>query len=619
MLPNTRCHDDSRRAAGAPVTCLGYRIDTSSAARGELEVRADLELAPPVPGQAAARAELDLFLPVWTPGSYLIREFARHLSRVAAIDLDSGRVLVTGKVSKNRFRIGVTAATRRVRVSYRVYAHDLSVRTADATAEHAYWNHACLLLWPVGQPRLPATIEVRFAAEWQLASALSQSPPTEIAGGYQTIALRADNLDDALDAPCLVGRFQRISWHTLGIEHAIVLDGLGPIAPPPSLAVDLDRVVQAAATVFGGVLPYQSYLFLCLFAADGYGGLEHGASTTLLFSRTELRTEKGYRDFLALAAHELFHAWNAKRLRPTEFWSYDYENENYTTFLWLIEGWTAYYDDLLCVRAGLLGAREYLAVAAKSIDAVLAAPGRMQLSLAESSFDAWLRLYRPDENTRNSSQNYYVNGSVAALLLDLRIRRSSNGECSLDHVIRHLYEATFQQGRGYRLDDVASAVSAVAGAEVWGAFQQLVTGMFEPDLEPLLRDFGITWRHREAGRPLLGVQFESHGTIVASVTANTPAHAAGVLPGDEILAVQGLRVDASRWQDVFSAVAAADHDVELLLARRGVVQRRTVQIQRSPGSVLLEFDPEASEQELKLRNTWLAGAKIAPLDPTKAP
>lgn len=601
-----------------PTTALHYTIDTSLGAQGQLLVALTVPVDQLVQtkvadGDPTDAAAVELFLPVWTPGSYLVREYARHLSRVVVSDADTNAPLAATKVRKNRFRLLVPATTRTLRVSYRVYAHDLSVRTADATAEHAYWNHACILLWPVGQPDLRATIEVLFPAAWQLACPLPRSSQgrSERGDGRQAVELVANGIDDALDAPCLVGRIQTQSWQTLGVQHEIALEGLGSIEPPATLSADLDRIVKAAANVFGGRLPYPSYLFLCLFAADGYGGLEHSASTTLLLARTELRSEKGYREFLALAAHELFHAWNIKRLRPAEFWSYDYEAENYTSLLWLIEGWTAYYDDLLCVRAGLTTAKDYLGLLAKSINSVLAAPGRLQLSLSESSFDAWLRLYRPDENTRNSSQNYYVNGSIAALVLDLLIRRASAGTRSLDDVLRHLYASTFEQGRGYRLADVEAAVCAVSDASVWKQQLEMVSAEFEPTLAPLLADFGVVVRTIDAGRPLLGVQFENHNTVIGSVTANTPAHLSGLQPGDEILAVQDLRVDHSRWQDVFNAVAAPDQKIELLLARRGVVQRRQVTVGRSPGTLQLELDDQASPSARQLREAWLASAKDA--------
>jgi len=585
------------------VPALDFRIDVTRPATAELSV--SLECAMPAALPGAATAELRLFLPTWTPGSYLIREFARHLGRVTAVDPEHGNVLECRKVEKNRFVVRAPAGTRRVRLHYPVYAHELSVRTADVTAEHAYWNHACLLLWPVDQPALQARLEVAHPAAWQLACSLPREGPTTTADRTATTTLLARDLDDAMDAPCLVGSFQQLGWEVDGVPHAIVMDGLAGIAPPPKLVADLTAIVVAAKAVFGGALPYDAYTFLCLFAADGHGGLEHRSSTTLLSSRTEWVAGKGYREFLGLAAHELFHAWNVKRLRPVEFWTYDYERENYTELLWLIEGWTAYYDDLLCQRAGLVGRDDYLAILAKSVTTVLASPGRMRLSLAESSFDAWIRLYRPDENTRNSSQNYYVNGSIAAVCLDLTIRRESGGAICLDDVLRTLWRRTYEKSRGYTLADVRDAVRDLAGATALATLDALTGEALDPDLAATFAPFGIRVVARDTERPHLGITFEAGSTRVASITRGSPAHDAGIAPGDEVLAIQNLRVDAQRWQGVFEATAKVDQPVDVLLARRGVITHCIATPRRNPGTVALEVDPAASAQQKKLLEGWL--------------
>ena len=590
--------------------CLCYRIAATGPATGELDLELELTVADcaTAPDPEGGRLLL-LFLPVWTPGSYLVREYSRHLSRVTATS-SAGQPLTVTKTSKNRFAVHVPREVERVSVRYRVYAHELSVRTADVTGEHAYWNHACLLLWPVERPRLAAQIAITFPANWDLACPLplvedDAATSASIAAGMQRRTLRADDLDHAIDSPCVLGTLEQRSWVTRGVRHTIAMDGLAGIAAPASLVDDLARIVECAADVFGSQLPYPEYQFLCLFAADGHGGLEHRDSTTLLMARTALTNDKGYRDFLGLAAHELFHAWNVKRLRPAEFWSYDYENENYTRFLWLIEGWTAYYDDLLCLRSGALSPADYLGIAAKNIQAVLQAPGRLRMSLAESSFDAWIRLYRPDENTRNSSQNYYVNGAVAALAFDLLVRRDSAGARSLDDVLRHLWAETFAKGRGYTLADIRNAVLAVTSESALQALLELTNGNLDPALAPLLASHGIRWVTRDADKPFLGLQFEGGSTVIASVATGSPAQQAGLQPGDEVLAIQNLRVDTNRWQDVFQAVARVEAPLELLLARRGVVQRRVAVPGRSTGTVALEIDETAPEPVRLLRDRWL--------------
>ena len=587
---------------------LLYRIDVDPTQVGQLQVQLEFapDFGPSSTSPEAIAPSTTLFLPTWTPGIYLIREYSRHLSRVEAEDAETAERLPCIKTAKNRFRIDGRSGTRRVRIRYRVYAHELSVRTADVTDQHAYWNHACVLLWPIGDLGRAAQITVSFPADWRLACALPTTAiPPDPDSTTRTVRMSAECMDRAVDAPCLVGRFEEKEWHADGVRHSIALDGLAAVEPPPTLVQDLGRIVEAARNVFDGKLPYASYAFLCLFAADGHGGLEHGDSTTLLMSRTALSSEKGYRDFLSLAAHELFHAWNVKRMRPAEFWHYDYEAENYTEFLWLIEGWTAYYDDLLCMRAGLLGREDYLAIVSKNIQTMLGAPGRLRLSLRESSFDAWIRLYRPDENTRNSSQNYYGNGAVAAMCLDLQVRSATAGKFSLDDVLRRLYSQTFGNGRGYAAADVEAAIREFGGEAAVQAMASMVGKQLDPDLTSLLANFGVRLVRRDAERPFLGVQFEASSTTVASVTAGSPAHDAGIQPGDEILALSSLRVDSGRWQDVFQATARVGKPLAVLLARRGVVSVRNAIPQPSPGTIALEIDEGAPPAARSLRDGWL--------------
>ena len=611
---------------------LEYTIDAVSPESRQLGVTLEFDRA----AIGKASGDIILFLPTWTPGSYLVREYARQLSRVGAVDAKTGTILECVKVSKNRYRLTPHSNTSRILVQYSVYAHELSVRTADLTAEHGYWNHACLLLWPLGQPQLPARIQVNMPAGWDLSCSLPLAEPsgtsagTSVTPGLGTAGsaaasasllkpaasrsqatLLARDLDHALDSPCLIGQFVRIDWRVADVPHAVILDGLNGVKAPTSLVEDLTDIVNAACSVWGGPLPYRHYQFQCMFTADGHGGLEHGESTTLLMGRTALRREKGYREFLSLAAHELFHAWNVKRLRPVEFWNYDYETENYTSLLWLIEGWTAYYDDLLCLRAGKGSREDYLGVLSRSIAAMRNSPGRFRLSLAESSFDAWIRLYRPDENTRNSSQNYYGNGSIAALCLDLLVRRETKGERCLDHVLRDLYRETYDKGRGYTLADVHAAVERTMGPKGIGALESWTASSLDPDLQDLLLAFGVRLTTREGNRPHLGITFDAGRTTIASLQADAPAHLGGLAPGDEILALQGLRVDNDRWQDVFQAVAVVGEPLEVLFARRGVIVRRTVVPMASPGAPWLELDGKASAEQVALRDGWLITPKKA--------
>lgn len=581
---------------------LKFRIDVRHSATRELHVHASLT--------GIATDEVTLFLPTWTPGSYLVREYARHLSRVTARAADGGS-LPCRKVDKNRFVVEAQGSDT-IEVSYRVYGHELSVRTAHLDAERAFWTPACVLLWPVGGERHGAEITVEHTAEHTVWCALPTAEPRTLDDGARATTMRAADLDEALDSPVLVGRADVHTWQNDGVPHRIVLEGLGPITPPPTLVDDLTRIVDAAHAVFGGTLPYPDYTFLAMFTDEGYGGLEHRNSSVLLMARTALTSQRTYRDFLGLAAHELFHAWNVKRMRPSEFWRYDYEQENYTRLLWVMEGWTAYYDDLLLARAGLMSHDDYLGTMAKNLQNLRNGPGRFEQSLEESSHDAWIRLYRPDENTRNSSQNYYGNGAVVAMCLDLLIRRSSAGRHSLDDVLRELFASTFTAGRGYDQDDIYALVTRFADEQTAARLRELVTGDLDPELDDLLASVGVELTLREQEKPYLGIAFQPGSTVVASVTRDGPAYTAAIAPGDEVLAADGVRTTAGNWQSVFRAVAAIDEPSELLLARRGMILTRTVRPCAHPGTVKLRLRKNPSPEQRTAREAWLGKATSVP-------
>jgi predicted metalloprotease with PDZ domain len=511
------------------------------------------------------------------------------------------------KTKKNRFAVPSVdgeGAAGTVRVRYTVHAHELTVRTSHLDDTHAYLNHACVLLWPVGSEQVPATIEVVLPAGWRHACALPTIAENSDAA-CSRVTMRADDLAAAVDAPFLGGRFAEQTITVHGVRHRILLDGLGDVQPPATLAADFTAIVEAAAEVFGGRLPYTEYLFQCLFTDDGHGGLEHANSTTLLMSRTALHDRKGYQEFLSLAAHELFHAWNVKRMRPREFWSYDYENENYTRLLWLMEGWTAYFDDLLTLRAGLCTREEYLDAVAGNLDRMYAAPGRFAQSLEESSYDAWIRLYRPDANTRNSSQNYYGNGAVAAMCLDLHLRRASSGLCSLESVIRSLYERTFGSDRGYDRSDVDAVLRQAGGESAVALLRNLVDGPLDPPVAELLAAVGLQLKYEGAGAPFLGIGFEPGGTTIASVQRDSPSFTAGLAPGDEILALGNLRVNGGNWRKIVAAVLRIGQPAEVLRTRRGVVGTVTLVPAPARGTPRISVAATEDETTRNVRDGWL--------------
>ncbi len=505
--------------------------------------------------------ELIVAMPVWTPGSYLVREFARHVEGLAARD-PAGAPLATERLDKHRFRVASRGAGRVV-VTYRVFAHELSVRTCHLDGSHGYFNGAALLVYVEGRRHEPHLLEVAPPPGWRVACAL---PPAAgaadpLAGGAPEGPWRfaAQDYDELVDAPVEAGPHRVTTFDALGKRHGIVVWG----RPPPDLArltADVKRIVEQLGATMGG-LPYRRYLFIVHLTASVRGGLEHAASATLHVRRAAFHPRDAYQETLALVAHELFHAWNVKALRPAALVPYDYGREQYTRLLWWFEGVTSYYDQLVLVRAGLSDPKRYLRHLGEQLTALARLPGAHKVSVEESSWTAWVKLYRPDENTPNSTVSYYLKGELVALGLDLLLRRAG---ASLDELVRSLVGR--HAARGLPEDAVEPAVAERVGAAAARAFfDRNVRGTGEPDLD--LGLVGLVARRRRAhgfddkgGAPpraeagavpgWLGVTFEAGGRLVVkSVREGSPARRGGVYAGDEVVAEGGFRIDRGALWD----------------------------------------------------------------------
>lgn len=574
---------------------LSYRIDLTRPEQRRVDVTLELNCA----------GELELFLPTWTPGSYLLREYSRHLGGLEVKQADGSRAS-WHKAGKNRFRL---EAKGPIEIRYSIYAHELSVRTCDLTDDHAFLTGAAVFLWPLGSDVEAVEIDVDLPGNWQLSSSLAAQP---LMAGGQTIRLRARSHDELIDSPILAGELSGLEFDCLDKAHHLVLDGLAGIPAPDSLIPDTRRIIEAAAEIFGGELPYERYEFQCMFSDSGYGGLEHLASSALLSPRTALEAGPEYQEFMGLVAHEFFHVWNVKRMRPAELWDFDYENENYTELLWVAEGFTAYYDDHICLRTGILSAREYLDKLGKGIMDLWRTPGRFRQSLSEASYDAWIRLYRPDEDTRNSTLSYYGNGALAALCLDLEIRSQTDAARSLDDAVRQLYTSSYCQGRGYTIEDVRRCLGDAAGNDLSPMIRQLTEECLDPDFDAVLQKAGLRLVREDSDTPYLGIHFKPSAMQVALVLQGCPAEEAGLMPGDEILAVEGLRVSTSNWAKVFKQTTALDQPCALLLSRRGRILERSVIPRARPfPQIRIEADPAATDAQLSVQRAWLHGAELA--------
>jgi len=385
-------------------------------------------------GVEAPPAEV-LVMPVWTPGSYLVREFERHVQGFVAVDAKGG-ALQWEKINKNSWGV-LTNGSREWRATYRVYANELTVRTNQLNSDHAFWNNAALLMYLEGFLNVPATLQILAPQPWKVATGLPAAP-----GPKNTF--RAENFDILYDSPVEVSSFKTLSFDVKSVPHRIVIDGEGNYQPERTRR-DVQKIVEASIELMGGEVPYRDYTFILHLRANTGGGLEHLNSTALGFRRFNFKPEAGYRSFLSLVAHEFYHLWNVKRIRPDALGPFDYTKENYTKLLWVAEGITSYYENIILRRAGLVTDKEFLAGAAKSFQDLQKIPGRKVMSAEEASFDTWIKYYRQDENSVNSQLDYYDKGAIIGLLLDLEIRRLSKGTKSLDDVMRHLYTEFLQE------------------------------------------------------------------------------------------------------------------------------------------------------------------------------
>ncbi|MEO8055125.1 MAG: PDZ domain-containing protein [Acidobacteriota bacterium] len=492
---------------------------------------------------------LDLVLPVWTPGSYLVREFSRHIRDFSANEKRGGRPLSALKVEKNRWRLSLPSKKSEssgvVFISYRVYAHELTVRTSHLDASHGYGNGANLFFYVEGRKDEPMEVAFRLPRGWKASMALPAR------GGV----FRAASYDELVDSPFECGTHRTFEFREKGVPHTLAIWGTGN-EDAPRLLKDLKKLVAEAASLFGG-LPYERYLFLAHLTPGARGGLEHRASQSVAVDPWAFRPAKAYRDTLLLFSHELFHAWNVKRIRPEALGPFDYTKEVHTKDLWVLEGVTSYYEVLLAVRAGLLTSAQGLEEWTTSWTGHLETPGRAVQSAEMASFDAWIRFYRPDENSVNVAESYYRRGQLLGLALDLTLRGATAGRRGLDDVMRLLWRRWGAKGKGYpegAVEDAAARVLA-SRAKARRFFDRYVRGTESPDLARLLTvaglelklvpeaEEGVTEESPVKTRGDFGwkTKTENGRLLVAEVREGGAAMRAGISAADEIVAIDGVR------------------------------------------------------------------------------
>lgn len=554
---------------------------------------------------------LEIVFPVWTPGSYMIREYARNvesLNATAHDDLgsDDARPVAVDHLDKHRWLVH-TQGSEWICVSYRLYAREMSVRTNWVERDYAFLTGAAAFPFVRGREQRPIMVRLELPQQWSnvATSLVRKSGPNP-----QTVELWADNYDDLVDSPIVCGKLDITPFEVGDREHYLVNVGGDGLWDNLRAVADIERIV-AEHQQFWGVVPYERYYFLNLITESG-GGLEHDNSCVLMASRWAMRRRDGYLNWLALVSHEFFHTWNVRRLRPRELMRYDYEREQYLGELWIAEGITSYFDDLALVRCGLCTRDEYLQRLSKNINAVQTAPGRSVQSLEDSSWDTWVKHYRPDENSQNARISYYIKGMMVAWLLDVEIQKSTRGTRNLDEAMRLLWHERLKSG--YTLEDFASIVSRVAGKSLTGLLDACVSSCDELDFEAALEWFGL--RFKSLDRPMkddrtgdVWIGSDSTATEgrlwVRRVVRDSPSDHAGLNVDDELLALDGYRVDPACWPDRLGLYRPGQ-ELELTVARRGKILQLPLRLGCKPAVTWqLEVSPIASSAaEANLRH-WL--------------
>jgi predicted metalloprotease with PDZ domain len=530
---------------------IHYTIVPKDPAAHLFEITLTVE-APDPEGQAFS-------LPAWIPGSYMIREFARNIVRINAES--AGKPVALKKLDKHTWQAG--PCDKRITLRYEVYAWDLSVRAAHLDQTHGFFNGTSVFLSVHGQKHLPHAVDIQrpegeMYKAWRVATTLPELKAKRYAFGTYIAA----DYDELIDHPVEMGTFELATFKAHGVPHDVIITGRVPNLDMARLTGDLRKVCEAQIALFepkSKRAPMSRYVFMTLAVGDGYGGLEHRASTALICSRADLPVKgqkemsDGYRTYLGLCSHEYFHTWNVKRIKPAVFAPYDLHVEGYTSLLWLFEGFTSYYDDLMLVRSGLIDEAAYFKLVAKTINGVLRRSGRTRQSVAESSFDAWTKYYRQDENSPNAIVSYYTKGSLVGLALDLRIRTETKGKKSLDDVMRVLwqrYGRDFYEGGGAGVTeaDVEALFDEVTGLKLRRFLDRYVHGTDDLPLGKLLASFGVELSDsRKNAKPALGIRTTREGNDckIANVYEGGPAHQAGISAGDILVAVDGVRVLAT--------------------------------------------------------------------------
>lgn len=542
--------------------------------------------------------QIKFFLPRWSPGSYLIREYSRNLSRIQAFG-SKNENLFFDQTDISTFLLDFNhpnfkTDSTKFKITYQVFCHELTVRTSHVDNSHAFLHLPTMLMGILDEKIESPNLEVVFPRIWsKLSTGLKDVSPTRERFIYEAI-----DYDTLIDAPIEIGCQETDGFVAFGKNHDLAYYG-NLLPHTENIKGDIKKIVEHIGGFFGGV-PYDNYTFITHFVPGIYGGLEHLNSTALHFCPTQITTRKGYLNYLCLVSHEYFHLWNVKRIRPKELGPFDYLTEAKTKLLWLAEGLTSLMDELFVYRAGLISLEEYLDMQKDNLNRYLSVPGRKFHSLNDSSMNAWIKLYRPDENLNNSSVSYYLKGGIVFWCLNFML--AAKGK-SINEVILKLW-SDYQQDptTGVTEEDVYKIIESVGGVEIRNKFEEMVQTTKDLDFETIIKNHGlkIDWDNSES--PWLGIEPEFQGdrVVVKSVVLDGPAFKSGVNAGDEIVAINGMRILKDRFND-HGRYLKINQVYKLTVARLGMLTDIELTVETTPKKIkaIVVQDRAAVEKALK--------------------
>lgn len=596
---------------------MAYSIEQRDEQLRGTEARIHYHLSFPQAGMHLLHAEMRVetdgsdvifAMPGWLPGSYKVRDFVANQGDVQAFD-GGGEALPFEWLSKSRLLVRGEGKTE-VRLRYTYYAHERTVRHSHINRFHAFLNPGNCLMFVEG--RTEEIHHVHIDHPWSRVST-ALSPVADGMWG-------ALNYDILIDSPIEIGDHYSAAYERHGAQHEVAITGAGDF-DPDWITERTKEVIDNAVDLWGG-LPYDRYVFILHMLPDQYGGLEHARSQVSMFDSNSFGDKKRIGKFLALLTHEFFHTWNVKRLRPAELGPFNYHEENYTRMLWLAEGVTSYYDDLISFRSGFYTRKEYLKILSEDhLNALQDVPGRLAMSIKDSSFLAWVKLYNPTPDSANRFPSYYLKGGVIFLLLDLFIVDATSGEKSFDDGLRALYDRYERNPEaGITEEEFVRIVSDAVGVEIAEPFLGWLNSTEELPFQDLFLTVGLEWKEKEEKEEKIGEGIvlpsaektwvglalsEDRGSLkVAKVWADSPAELAGIGPEDELIAVNGRRVrDVKGWKAALQS-APAGKEMRLTAACEGTLYEAALVPERKRHFHLAETDNPTPEQEKKLEK-WL--------------